>query len=483
MMREVQDKGPASIFFAGFCYCFVWSRDQMFLTVLIDNNKDLDHEGSTMNINTFRRNALLLVLAVFTATSIHAQNFRESRPARLGLDSERLANLDGILQSYIDNEQVAGSVTLILRDGRIAYTSAKGMQDREAGIAMEPDSIFRIASQTKAIISVGIMILHERGDLLISDPLSKYLPEWENAQVGVPNDQGGLDLEPVDQQITLRHLLTHTSGIGYGGFTNPREHPVNQVWLDAGFRGWYLASRLEPIRETVRTMASLPLMAQPGEEWIYGYNIDILGAVIEVASGQPLDEFLDEAIFTPLGMDDTHFYLPPEKSNRLSRVYLGVGNPEGGLEAAPEEGNMQGQGEYVTGPRTNFSGGAGLLSTASDYAKFLQMTLNGGQLNGERILSPKTVQLMTVDHLNGIPFQTGSGFGLGFGVLQDLGARGTLGSVGEYRWGGAYHSTYWVDPQENLVVVYMTQLRSPNPGLDDYDKLRAGIYSAIIESY
>jgi len=182
-------------------------------------------------------------------------------------------------------------------------------------------------------------------------------------------------------------------------------------------------------------------------------------------------------------MDDTHFYLPPEKSSRLTRVYLGVGNQNGGLEPAPEEGNMQGQGDYLAGPRTNFSGGAGLLSTASDYAKFLQMTLNGGQLNGERILSPKAIELMTADHLRGIPFQEGSGFGLGFGVLKDLGARGALGSVGEYRWGGAYHSTYWVDPVENLVVVYMSQLRSPNPGLDDYDKLRAGIYSAIVEAY
>lgn len=436
-----------------------------------------------MKRHNFRHYALLLILSVFTCAHLQAQDFRESRPARLGIDAERLENLDSNLQSYIDNEQVAGSVTLILRDGRIAYSSAKGMQDRETGIPMEMDSIFRIASQTKAIISVGIMILHERGDLLISDPLGKYLPEWENAQVGVPNDQGGLDLEPLDRQITLRHLLTHTSGIGYGGFTNPEEHPANQIWLDAGFTGWYLASREEPIRETIRTMASLPLMAQPGEEWIYGYNIDILGAVIEVASGKPLDEFLQEEIFTPLGMDDTHFYLPPEKSDRLSKVYLGVGNPDGGLVPAPEEGSMQGQGEYVTGPRTNFSGGAGLLSTASDYAKFLQMTLNGGQFNGERILSPKTVELMTVDHLNGLPFQEGSGFGLGFGVLEDLGARGALGSVGEYRWGGAYHSTYWVDPRENLVVVYMSQLRSPNPGLDDYDKLRAGIYSAIVESY
>ena len=226
-------------------------------------------------------------------------------------------------------------------------------------------------------------------------------------------------------------------------------------------------------------MAALPQEAQPGTVWIYGYNIDILGAVIEVVSGQTLAEFLDEEIFTPLGMDDTHFFLPQDKAPRLTTVYRG--RQGGGIEPAPNGPGMGAQGEYVNGPRVTFSGGAGLLSTASDYAKFLQMTLNGGELNGTRILGPKTIELMTSDHLRNIPFQPGTGMGLGFSVLKDVGARGTMGNVGEYGWGGAYHSTYWVDPQNNMVVVYLTQILSPNPGLDDFQKLRARLYSSLVE--
>jgi CubicO group peptidase (beta-lactamase class C family) len=342
---------------------------------------------------------------------------------------------------------------------------------------MREDSIFRIASQTKAIVSTGIMILHERGELNIADPLSKFFPEWGNARVGVANANGGYTVTTPNRPINLRDLLTHTSGIGYGGFASTGA--VTGAWEQAGIAGWYLASRTDGIQETVRKMAALPQRAQPGTEWIYGYNIDILGAVIEVASGKQLDVFLDEEIFTPLGMRDTHFFLPQDKAPRLSTVYRG--RQGGGIEPAPEGPGMGAQGEYVNGPRTTFSGGAGLLSTAGDYAKFLQMTLNGGELNGVRILGPKTVELMTSDHLRNIPFQPGTGMGLGFSVLKDIGARGTMGSVGEYGWGGAYHSTYWVDPEENLVVVYLTQVLSPNPGLDDFSKLRARLYSSIIE--
>ena len=419
----------------------------------------------------------LLTVLVFVTTSLSAQDFARTRPDRLGFDRDRLEQLDDVLQSYIDNRQVAGSVALVLKDGRIAYSSAKGMQNIAGNVPMREDSVFRIASQTKAIVATGIMILHERGDLLISDPLSKYFPEWADAQVGVPNDNGGYDLEPLNRPINLRDLLTHTSGIGYGGFAGAS--PAVAEWEKAGIAGWYLANRTDGIQATVRKMAALPQEAQPGTVWIYGYNIDILGAVIEVVSGQTLAEFLDEEIFTPLGMDDTHFFLPQDKAPRLTTVYRG--RQGGGIEPAPNGPGMGAQGEYVNGPRVTFSGGAGLLSTASDYAKFLQMTLNGGELNGTRILGPKTIELMTSDHLRNIPFQPGTGMGLGFSVLKDVGARGTMGNVGEYGWGGAYHSTYWVDPQNNMVVVYLTQILSPNPGLDDFQKLRARLYSSLVE--
>ncbi|MDT8398440.1 MAG: serine hydrolase domain-containing protein [Pseudomonadales bacterium] len=412
-------------------------------------------------------------LSVWVATQALAQGLPQGRPERLGFDPVRLARLDPILQSYIDDQRLAGSVALVLRDGRIVYSSAKGMSNIEAGLPMREDSIFRIASQTKAIVSTGIMMLHERGDLQISDPLSRYFPEWAKVQVAQPKADGGYDLVPISRPITLRDLLTHTSGIGYG-----LGGVALDAWQQAGIAGWYFANKNEPIGTTVARMAALPMQAQPGEQWIYGYNLDILGAVIEKVSGQSLADFLQQEIFTPLGMRDTHFYLPPEKAGRLAVVY--TPKTGGGIERIRETGGMQSQGMYVEGPRRSYSGGAGLLSTAGDYARFLQMTLNGGEFNGKRLLSPKTIELMTSNHLRDIPFQPGTGFGLGFSIAMDLGARGTLGSVGEYGWGGAYHSTYWVDPVEKLVVVYLSQL-IPAPGIDDFSKLRAGIYQALVK--
>ncbi|MDH5609355.1 MAG: beta-lactamase family protein, partial [Cyclobacteriaceae bacterium] len=275
-------------------------------------------------------------------------------------------------------------------------------------------------------------------------------------------------------QITLRDLLTHSAGIGYGG------GPAASQWEAAGITGWYFAHRDEPVAATVARMAALPMEAQPGERFVYGYNTDILGVVIERASGMPLDQFIKTRITDPLGMTDTHFYLPKEKTNRLATVYSAYeGKP---LQRSPDEGTMVSQGAYVKGPRKSFSGGAGLLSTAQDYARFLQMLLNGGNWNGQQLLSPKTIELMTANHLafGEIPWTDGTGFGLGFSVLMDLGKRGTPGSVGEYGWGGAYGSSYWVDPKEELVVVYFKQL-IPTAGLDDQSKLRTMIYQAITE--
>ncbi len=416
--------------------------------------------------------AYSLALLLFTS-SLSADDFRASRPERLGFSSERLARLDAVLKSYVDEEKLAGNVVLVLRNGRVAYSASNGMRNIEAGLPMEDDTIFRIASQTKAIVSTGIMILHERGELDIFDRLSRFFPAWADTNVAVANDSGGYDLEPLKRPIVLRDLLTHTSGVDYGTGNIAAEE-----WKQADIQGWYFANKREPIGTTVSRMATLPLRAHPGEQWIYGYSTDILGAVIEKASGQTLEEFLQAEIFEPLGMTDTHFYLPESKADRLAVVYRPKAG--GGIEAIDAVDGMQSQGLYVQGPRISFSGGAGLLSTASDYAKFLQMTLNGGQFNGYRLLSPKTVELMTTNHLRDIPFRPGQGFGLGFSITTDLGDRGILGSVGEYGWGGAYHSTYWVDPQEQLVVVYLTQL-IPAQGLDDASKLRNGIYQAIIE--
>ena len=391
---------------------------------------------------------------------------------RVGMSGERLALLDNNLERYNEDSRLAGQVYIVLRHGEVVAHEANGMQDVARGVAMNTDSIFRIASQTKAITSLAIMMLQERGLLDINQPLSKYLPEWSNMQVAVSDDSGGYTLQPARNEITLRHLLTHTGGMSYGTGRSAAE------WQRANMQGWYFADREEPVRETIARMAALPLDAHPGESWIYGYNTDILGAVVEVVSGETLADFFANNIFEPLGMNDTHFYLPAAKRDRLATVYRP--KQEGGIEAIPETNGMQSQGLYADGPRQSFSGGAGLLSTASDYAKFLQMTLNGGEFNSDRLVSRKTIELMTTDHLGAIEFRPGQGFGLGFSIATDVGLRGTLGSKGEYAWGGAYHSTYWVDPVEDLVVVYLTQI-IPATGLDDHITLRNGIYQAIVD--
>lgn len=416
--------------------------------------------------------AALLVVGL-TPAAARAQALTQTRPESVGLSSERLARLGRQLDEYAEKRQLAGGVALVARKGQVAYVKAFGQRDIEAGAPMREDSIFRIASQSKAVISVAAMILQEEGKLLTTDPVGKYIPEFAETTVAVPKEGGGYDVVKAKRPVNIRDLLTHTSGVSYGGGI------AKDKWEEARITGYYFADRDEPIAATVARMGKLPFDAHPGEAYIYGYNTDILGVVVEKASGKPLDQFLQTALFEPLGMTDTHFYLPPNKSDRLAVVYAPTGPT--GLKKSPD-GGSDGQGAYVSGPRKSFSGGAGLLSTARDYGRFLQMMLNGGELDGHRILSRKTVELMTVNHLANVkfPWTTGVGFGLGFSVLQDVGARGTPGSVGEYGWGGAYHSTYWVDPREELVVVYFTQL-IPAGGIDDHGKLRTLIYQAIID--
>ncbi|MDE3262300.1 MAG: serine hydrolase [Acidobacteriota bacterium] len=266
------------------------------------------------------------------------------------LNPDRLARLDAALEDYVESGALPGAVALVAGREEILYLKAFGYRDREADDSLETGDIFRIASQTKAVVSVAIMMLQEEGRLLISDPVGRHLPEYLETTVASPNPDGTYDVVPARQPVTIRHLLTHTAGITYGGGTAAAE------WVKADITGWYFAHREEPIRETVRRMASLPFETHPGEAWVYGYATDILGAVVEVASGMPLDEFLRTRIFEPLGMADTHFYLPPGKRDRLTVVYSAG---EGGFTRAPDPGGMVGQGAYVDGPRTSFSGGAG----------------------------------------------------------------------------------------------------------------------------
>jgi len=422
---------------------------------------------------TLRRISFLFVFLIFV-TTLCAQELPVGKPEELGFSPERLQRITTVFQGYANEKKMSGSVVLVARHGKVAYFNAFGKRDMEANATMQNDAIFRIASQTKALISVGIMILQEEGKLLIADPVGKYIPEFKETTVAEPRAGGGYDIIKAKRQITIRDLLTHTAGIGYGG------GPAADKWKEAGIQGWYFADRDEPVGATIARLAKLPMDEHPGEKFVYGYNTDILGVVIEKVSGKSLDEFITSRILTPLGMKDTHFYLPQNKVNRLAAVYSAYADKP--LERSPDPGGMVGQGAYVNGPRKSFSGGAGLLSTAADYAKFLQMMLNKGTFNGNRILAPSTVELMTVSHLGEIKYSWGSGigFGLGFSVCEDLGDRGVPGSVGEYGWGGAYGSSYWVDPKEDMVVVYFKQL-TPTNNLDDQNKLRTLIYQAIVK--
>ncbi len=417
------------------------------------------------------RAPVLLLAALVLAAPLAAQPLPRATPEDVGLSPARLERLTDVFDGYVRDGRLPGAVVLVARRGKVAYLRAFGQRDREAGAPMREDTIFRIASQTKALVSVGVMALQEEGRLLISDPVGKYLPEFKKTTVAVPRWGGGYDVVPAKRPITIRDLLTHTAGVGYG------EGTAAERWATAGIQGWYFADRREPVGDTVARMAALPFDAQPGERWIYGYSTDVLGAMIERVSGQLLDRFLQDRLFGPLGMNDTRFYLPPAERDRLAAVYSAGGDR---LERAPDPGGMVGQGAYVDGPRRSFSGGAGILSTAGDYARFLQMLLNGGELDGARVLGRKSIELMTVNHVGEKYGVAGTGFGLGFSVVTDVGAKGQPGTFGEFGWGGAYHSTYWVDPAEDLVVVYFTQV-IPASGLDDHGKLRALVYQAIVK--
>jgi CubicO group peptidase (beta-lactamase class C family) len=416
-----------------------------------------------------------LILAIIAAIALpaFAAELPKVRPEVVGLSTERLGRIGEVMQKYVDEGRLGGAVTLVARDGKVAYLQAFGKLDPTSGAAMPTDGIFRIASQTKAVTSVAVMILFEEGKILLGDPVSKYIPEFKATTVAVPDGSKkgpGYKVVPAKRPVTIRDLLTHSAGISYG------DGPAQDLYKTAGLQGWFLADRPEPVGFYMKKLASLPFDAQPGEMWVYGYNADILGYLVEVVSGMSLADFVKTRITGPLSMADTSFFLPEEKTGRLSVVY-GIGKT-GKAEIVADPKELA----YVKGPRTCYAGGAGLLSTAEDYARFLLMLQSGGEWGGVHILSPKSVELMTADHvgrLYGIP---GQGFGLGFWVTKELGPNGDPGSVGAFGWGGAYHTTYWVDPVEKLVAVFMTQLM-PATGSDAQAKFKALVYQSIVESY
>lgn len=408
---------------------------------------------------------------------VAAQSAATAPPSRIvnGFDANRLARIDQALQSYVDRNEIAGAVALVLRDGRPVYQRAVGWADRESRKPMTMDAIFRIASQSKAITSTAVLMLFEEGKIGLGDPVSRFIPQFAHTTVATRSDTGRV-ISPAKREITIHDLLTHTAGISYG--TDSIVAPLyaaKGLGPSAGW-GWYTADKDEPVCATMERLASVPFVAQPGEKWVYGYNLDILGCVVERASGMPLDQFVRTRITEPLGMKDTFFFIPAEKRQRLVTVYMN--DSSGHLQKAPE--GARGQGHYAQGPRRNFAGGAGLLSTAHDYGRFLQMIANGGQLDGVRILAPHTVMLMTTNQSDSLytKWSPCGGFGLGFGIHERVGCD-ELASVGSYYWGGAYGSSYLVDPKEHLVIVFMENRLPRRSELGD--NFRNLVYQAVVE--
>ncbi len=432
-----------------------------------------------------RKLYLTFLAAWLLLAPLAAAELPQASPEDVGFSAERLARLDGLFEEYVADGRISGAVALVSRHGKVAYQKSFGMADREAGRKMEGDAIFRIASMSKALTSTAVLILHEEGRLLLSDPISKYIPEFAAPQVVVPLPEGeekdGLPYELVDaeREITVRDLLTHTSGVTYGFYGS---QPFTSLYRDAGVSDGLVETE-GTIAEGMARLGSMPLAHHPGERFTYGLSIDVLGRLVEVASGQSFDVFLRERLFEPLEIDDTYFFLPPEKQARLAALY--VPDEDGrAVPAGPGEvtmGPLVFSATYPKGnPGTYFSGGAGLSSTAEDYARFLLMILAKGAYgdNGERLLSRKMVELLSLNHIGDLEVAPGLGFGLGFAVHLDPGASGRISSPGTLTWGGIFNTYFWVDPTEEIVAVMMTQIY-PYGHLQLREKFELLVYQAV----
>jgi CubicO group peptidase (beta-lactamase class C family) len=404
-----------------------------------------------------------------------AQEVPVVKPETVGLSSERLERIAGTVQRSIDDKRIAGAVTLVARRGHVAWFKAQGMADREAGKPMRPDTMFRICSMTKPITTLAVMMLYEEGHFLLDDPVSKYLPEFKNPKVLVKPASGAPYTIPATREITIRDLLRHTSGITYQW-----NEDLGPMYKDAK-----VASGLLPydgtIADSTKHLAGLPLLFNPGEKFEYSLGVDVLGRLVEVVSGKPLDEFFRTRIFEPLGMKDTYFYPPDGKLDRLATAYTYYDDK--GLNRFPDtpitEGAFTYSADYPTrSPRNLFSGGAGLVSTAADYARFCQMMLDGGKVGNTRLLSRKSVELMTQDQLGKIG--SDQGFGLGFGVNGVKAPLSELGSPGEYYWGGFFYTQFSIDPKEQMIVIFMGQLH-PDGDLTLDRQVNELAYQAIVD--
>jgi CubicO group peptidase (beta-lactamase class C family) len=403
-----------------------------------------------------QRGAMTRLLILFTccllAGPIFAANLPAAKPEEVGMSTERLKRLSAAIQVYIEDGELPGAVTLIARRAKVVHFEAQGLMDIDAKRPMRTDAIFRLGSMTKPFASVAVMKLFEEGRFLLSDPISKFIPEFKNPQVAVlappEKDLARAKLVPAEREITIRDLLTHTAGLGpRNGSPWQKQHPL------AGSENG--SSPDQTICDYTRRLAKTPLHFQPGAVWEYGFSMDVLACMVEVVSGQSFDRFLAERIFKPLDMNDTFYYVPDKKLGRLATLYEAA-KPKG-LRASADQGR---------GSQVFFGATIGLFTTAEDYLKFCQMLLNRGSFGGARLLSRKTVELMTSNQIGDKPFyndwRAGYRFGFGFRVLTDIGKNVGLSSVGEYGWSGSDGTYFWIDPKEEMIGIFMAQ-RSSGP--------------------
>jgi len=401
---------------------------------------------------------LFVSLFLFSAEAF-TQSIEELQHSSTSISQERLGRYDAFLQQEVDKGRIAGAVSLVYKDGEKAHENAFGYSDLEAKKTMKGDEIFFIQSMSKPIITVAFMMLYEEGHFMLNDQLSQYLPEFKDVMVAKDPDLGSEGgLEPANSPIRIHQLMSHTAGFSHG---------LGQSQVDKEvIQGIYYTPHKD-IASRVSTYATLPLYGHPGEQWYYSASPDILSRLIEVFSGQTTEEFLNERLFGPLGMVDTGYNLDELQAKRMATLH--TYDEAGKLIKAERQTPVSGN--------TVFAGANGLFSTAQDYAIFAQMLLNQGEWNGTRILSPKTLEIMTMDQTDGIYQAAGQGFGFGFAVLDDLADSNALGSEGQYYWNGAYCTYFFVDPKENLISILMTQTA---PFSNYYPaKMRQMVYQAI----
>jgi CubicO group peptidase (beta-lactamase class C family) len=403
----------------------------------------------------------------------------DAEPGEVGFDADRLARIDRYYRRYVDDGLLAGLTVAVTRHGRVAHLSHHGRRDVEADLPVTDDTLWRIYSMTKPITSVAAMMLYEQGALELTDPVSRWIPSFADTRVYRAGPAGGAATVPATEPMRVWHLLTHTSGLTYGFH---HAHPVDEMYRLEGYE--YAAPDGVDLAAACDTFATFPLLFQPGTEWNYGVSTDVLGRVVEVVSGQSLDAFLAEHILGPLGMDDTAWSVGEADVDRLATLY--AAGPRGLV-------NHRALGDHATRPPTLLAGGAGLVSTAGDYHRFTLMLLRGGELDGARLLGPRTVAYMTRNHLpGGVDLESfgrpifaessfrGVGFGLGFSTIDDAVAGKVLTSAGEYAWGGMASTTFYVDPAEDLTALFFTQFM-PSSAYPIRTRLRALVQQALVD--